>query len=97
MIRAANHTRDRRFLEAANRALGPFTRLVKSDTSDSNNCGVRAHFLDQSSLPWFEEYPVIPSVFVLNGFIFSLIGLYDLSHVSIPCMNMNFLIVLHFT
>lgn len=26
---------------------------------------------------WFEEYPTTPGTFVLNGFIYSLIGLYD--------------------
>lgn len=29
-------------------------------------------------MPWYEEYPTKPSSFVLNGFIYSLIGLYDL-------------------
>ncbi|VDL19477.1 unnamed protein product [Hymenolepis diminuta] len=79
LVRAANQTKDPRFQAAAGRALGPFSRPVNSDSS---NCGVRAYFMDQITLPWFEEYPAIPSVFVLNGFIFSLIGLYDLCKVS---------------
>ena len=29
-------------------------------------------------MPWYEEYPTEPPSFVLNGFIYSLIGLYDL-------------------
>lgn len=29
-------------------------------------------------VPWYEEYPTQPPSFVLNGFIYSLIGLYDL-------------------
>nr|CUU99378.1 hypothetical transcript [Hymenolepis microstoma] len=76
LVRAANLTNDPRFQAAAVRGLGPFSRPVNLDTG---NCGVRAYFLDQKTLPWFEEYPAIPNVFVLNGFIFSLIGLYDLS------------------
>ena len=28
--------------------------------------------------PWYEEYSTTPSLFVLNGFLFSLMGLYDL-------------------
>lgn len=28
---------------------------------------------------WFEEYPTTPGTYVLNGFMYSLIGLYDLS------------------
>lgn len=30
---------------------------------------------------WYEEYPTVPSIFVLNGFIYSLFGLYDLGQV----------------
>ncbi|VDN99758.1 unnamed protein product [Rodentolepis nana] len=78
-VRAANLTNDPRFQAAAARALGPFSRPV---TPKSGNCGVRAYFLDQKTLPWYEEYPAVPSVFVLNGFIFSLIGLHDLSKAS---------------
>lgn len=39
-----------------------------------------AHFLDKYS--WYEEYPTTPPSFVLNGFIYSLIGLYDLMSVA---------------
>lgn len=42
--------------------------------------GVRAVFMN--SLVWYEEYPTVPSSFVLNGFIYSLLGLYDLSVVD---------------
>ena len=38
--------------------------------------GVRAYFMSQ--YPWYEEYPTNPPSFVLNGFIYSLIGLYDI-------------------
>ncbi len=31
-----------------------------------------AEFL--GSLPWYEEYPTSPSTFILNGFIYSLLG-----------------------
>ena len=34
--------------------------------------GVVAEFL--SSLPWYEEYPTSPPTFILNGFIYSLLG-----------------------
>jgi hypothetical protein len=27
---------------------------------------------------WYEEYPTVPGSFVLNGFIYALVGLYDL-------------------
>lgn len=42
--------------------------------------GVKARFAN--SYDWYEEYPTTPSSFVLNGFIFSLFGLYDLKQVA---------------
>lgn len=66
--RAYHATGDRRYLEAAYRATKPFE-------SRSEDHGVMARFLDK--YVWYEEYPTIPSSFVLNGFIYSLIGLYD--------------------
>ena len=41
----------------------------------SSKGGVRAVFADR--YPWYEEYPTTPPTFVLNGFMFSLLGLYD--------------------
>ncbi len=78
-MRAYHSTGEERYLETAIRALAPFSRAVQAD---SQTCGVRANFLGQVGLPWYEEYPVLPSVYVLNGFIFSLVGLYDLTQVS---------------
>ncbi|XP_045161241.2 D-glucuronyl C5-epimerase-like isoform X2 [Mercenaria mercenaria] len=42
--------------------------------------GVKARFAN--SYNWYEEYPTTPSSFVLNGFIFSLFGLYDLKEIA---------------
>uniref|UniRef100_A0A1I7XPP4 Heparosan-N-sulfate-glucuronate 5-epimerase n=1 Tax=Heterorhabditis bacteriophora TaxID=37862 RepID=A0A1I7XPP4_HETBA len=36
--------------------------------------------------PWYEEYPTTPGSFVLNGFMYALIGLYDMSKV-IPAVE----------
>lgn len=69
LTRAYHVTGDRRYLTAASRALGPF------EASSERN-GVRARFLDR--YVWYEEYPTVPSSFVLNGFMYSLVGLYDL-------------------
>ncbi|KAL5106253.1 D-glucuronyl C5-epimerase [Taenia crassiceps] len=82
LVRANYMTGEKSFLTAADRALAPFRRSVEQSQSSDEACGVRANFLGQSTLPWYEEYPVVPSVFVLNGFIYSLIGLYDLSKVA---------------
>ena len=58
-----------KYLKAASRAIDLFYRT-------SSEGGVRAHFMNK--YPWYEEYPTTPSSFVLNGFIYSLFGLYDL-------------------
>ncbi|KAH9282231.1 D-glucuronyl C5-epimerase [Echinococcus granulosus] len=89
LVRASHVTGDEVFLKAAHRALGPFSRSVQLSQSSDEECGVRANFLGQSTLPWYEEYPAIPSVFVLNGFIYSLIGLYDLSKMTIVNKSNN--------
>eukprot|EP00117_Sycon_ciliatum_P004398 scpid47716/ scgid0470/ D-glucuronyl C5-epimerase; Heparin/heparan sulfate:glucuronic acid C5-epimerase len=60
------------FLDAAAKAIEPFKHLSKDG-------GVRAVFMDQ--YVWYEEYPTSPALFVLNGFISSMLGLYDLAEV----------------
>lgn len=50
------------------------------DHSGEEN-GVRAVFMDK--YVWFEEYPTTPSSFVLNGFMYSLLGLYDVKSLSV--------------
>ena len=52
------------------------------DNSGDNNRGVRAVFLNKFT--WYEEYPTIPSSFVLNGFMYALLGLYDVQALGIP-------------
>ncbi|CAH8296951.1 unnamed protein product [Schistosoma turkestanicum] len=70
LVRAYNYTGNRLYLEACHRALDLFNVNIKRG-------GIRSYFLDQSDLVWFEEYPFDPPIHVLNGFIYSLIGLYD--------------------
>jgi len=69
LARAYYHSGDETFLKSALKGMSPFH-------TPSKQGGVLAHFLDV--VPWYEEYPTSPSSFVLNGFIYSLIGLYDL-------------------
>jgi len=57
------------YLNTASAALKPFKVLSK-------NGGVLSEFMNLH--PWYEEYPTVPSIFILNGFMYSLIGLYDL-------------------
>ena len=60
----------KKFAELSKRALAPF-RL------DSNSGGFVTYFTDRISLPFYEEYPTLFPSRVLNGFMFSLLGLYD--------------------
>ena len=70
MVRAANSLGDPSFWVAAGRALEPFKNAPK-------NKGVRN--LVFGKYVWYEEYPFEDGLFVLNGFIYALIGLYDLA------------------
>ncbi|KAF0301960.1 D-glucuronyl C5-epimerase B [Amphibalanus amphitrite] len=69
LTRVYRATGDRRYLDAARRATAPFNK-------DSADGGVRTMFQDK--YVWYEEYPTVPASMVLNGFIYSLMGLYDL-------------------
>jgi heparosan-N-sulfate-glucuronate 5-epimerase len=71
------------YLRSGLKALRPFQL-------SSARGGVTAYFLDQ--LPWYEEYPTEPPSFVLNGFIYSLIGLYDLFTLAPPSQVSTYII-----
>lgn len=64
-----------RYLKAAIAGLKPFQ--VPSEQG-----GVAAVFMDKYR--WYEEYPTQPASFILNGFIYSLLGLYDLNSTHAP-------------
>lgn len=49
-----------------------FSSAPTVPVSQSQEGGVAAEFL--GSLPWYEEYPTTPATFILNGFIYSLLG-----------------------
>lgn len=71
LVRAYSHSNgDHRYLKAAIDGAKPFYTPVEEG-------GVLRHFMDKYT--WFEEYPTTPPSFVLNGFIYSLLGLYDLN------------------
>lgn len=71
MLRAWRLTGERHFLERADAAVALFDRPVDSG-------GFLAQFCP-ANVPYFEEYPAHPTA-VLNGFIASLFGLWELSH-----------------
>ena len=62
-------TGDPSYLSAARKACEPLEREVAQG-------GLCADFFGR---PFFEEYPTDPPSFTLNGFMFTLIGLYDLA------------------
>lgn len=69
LIRASAVCDEPRFIAAAEKALMPFH--VETDRG-----GVTAELQGHV---FFEEFPTTPHSFVLNGFIFALLGLYDLA------------------
>lgn len=64
---------DESYLNIAKKAY----EFLKIDVADG---GVRR--LDENGYLWFEEYPSDPPSYVLNGFIYTLFGLYDLYRVT---------------
>nr|CAG4643050.1 EOG090X0272 [Ilyocryptus agilis] len=73
LMRAYYRSGEKQYLEAALNGMKPFS-------VSSTEGGVRAYFMNQ--YPFYEEYPTNPPSFVLNGFIYSLIGLYDVVSLS---------------
>lgn len=73
LVRAFLSSGEEKYLDAARRALGPFE-------ISSSEGGVVAKVMDR--WVWFEEYPTQPPSHILNGFMYALIGLYDLSQIE---------------
>ncbi|KAM3961818.1 D-glucuronyl C5-epimerase [Aphomia sociella] len=69
LSRAYLRSGDVSYLQAAKRAM--YLLDVPSHAG-----GVKALWMDK--YVWYEEYPTTPPLFVLNGFIYTLLGLYDL-------------------
>uniref|UniRef100_A0A1I7SSB4 Heparosan-N-sulfate-glucuronate 5-epimerase n=1 Tax=Bursaphelenchus xylophilus TaxID=6326 RepID=A0A1I7SSB4_BURXY len=72
LVRAYHLTKEEKYKNAARQALSPYERLAVDG-------GVKNEVF---GLPWYEEYPTTPPSLVLNGFIYSLIGLYDFSQIE---------------
>ncbi|XP_018110715.1 D-glucuronyl C5-epimerase isoform X2 [Xenopus laevis] len=73
LVRAYLLTKEQFYLDSALRATSPFKL-------PSEKHGVKAVFMNKYD--WYEEYPTTPSSFVLNGFIYALLGLYDLKETA---------------
>jgi hypothetical protein len=68
-------TGDETYKTAAIRALLP---LKKTEAQG----GLKICFLGNCALPWLEEYPSTPPSYVLNGFMYTMIGIYDLATIA---------------
>jgi hypothetical protein len=68
LLRAHAHASDKKYLQAAERAFVPLTRLIT---------GGGVLFEDQEKNLWIEEYLVDPPTHILNGFIWALWGVFD--------------------
>jgi len=75
LVRAYARSGRSEYLDAAVRALALF------DVRSADG-GIVAKFMDHYI--WYEEYPTIPPCFVLNGFMYALIGLYDVAATAPP-------------
>ncbi|KAM8974691.1 D-glucuronyl C5-epimerase isoform 2-T2 [Pelodytes ibericus] len=73
LVRAYLLTKEQQYLNSALKATTPFKL-------PSEKHGVKAVFMNKYD--WYEEYPTTPSSFVLNGFIYALLGLYDLKETA---------------
>lgn len=72
LVRAYNLTKDERYIQAAELGLEPLKVDVEND-------GL-TRYIDGH--PYYEEYPTNPPSYALNGFMFTLLGLYDLSYIK---------------
>jgi heparosan-N-sulfate-glucuronate 5-epimerase len=70
LVRAYSRTGEARYLEAARRAFRFLRRPVRS--------GGLVRELDGAGV-WFEEYPTSPPSYILNGNMFTIVGVWDLS------------------
>ena len=82
LTRAYHRSGKDAYLNAAVKALKPFSISTKD-----NPKGFKSVFMD--TYVWYEEYPTNPNSFVLNGFMYSLLGLYDLKQTLDSMSNMQ--------
>ncbi len=69
LVRAYQLTGNKKYLEVAKLAYGAFER-------DIDEGGVR--YVDSRGDIWIEEYAILPPPHILNGFIYAMLGMYDL-------------------
>jgi len=73
LLRFYQLTDDSTYLDASNKAY-QFLQIEEDE--------FRVRVRDQNGYLWFEEYPSTPPSYVLNGYLYTLFGLYDLYRVT---------------
>lgn len=68
-------TTDKKYLDWATRTYNSLKRVKKSQKN-------WVTLIDNKKYIWFEEYPAEEATHVLNGYLFSIIGLHDYYHVT---------------
>lgn len=81
LLRAYQLTNDKKYLETAEKA----NKTFEVDIKDG---GVK--FVDDEGNIWLEEYAITPPPHILNGFIFTIFGIYDFYRVT---KNKNMLVL----
>jgi heparosan-N-sulfate-glucuronate 5-epimerase len=80
MIRAYSLTHEAGYMRTAERAMLPFGKNVGDGGVARSFTLAPVDCEDESRLIFFEEYPTEPAPsFTLNGFMFALVGLYDMA------------------
>jgi len=85
-------SKQEKYILSAAQGLRPFELSVTEG-------GVRSQFMNFSGLVWYEEYPTQPySLHVLNGFLYSLFGIYDFLSVCMfdEILEKNSLVQIYF-
>ncbi|HEC92573.1 MAG TPA: hypothetical protein ENI51_06255, partial [Candidatus Atribacteria bacterium] len=69
LVRGYQLTGNKEYLKIAEKAYGAFERNIEDG-------GIK--YVDEKGNVWFEEYAIFPLPHILNGFIYALLGVYDL-------------------
>ncbi len=72
-------TNDNKYLDLCKKTFKSLTLTQKGHIKPQSICVSR---IDSSGYLWFEEYPFYPSTSALNGFLFTIIGIYDYYHIN---------------
>jgi hypothetical protein len=79
--RAWNLTKERKYLKAGDLAIRNLLKPIKLGGQTTTLAGIDPSL---ARYRFYEEYPISPVYYTLNGFMFTLLGIYDWSNVPSP-------------